>query len=316
MSVNRVISVLPSATEVLCLIPGGAQKLVGRSHECDYPENVQDRPVLTGQRVTATESAEIDKQVSEALANGESLYTLDEAKIIALKPDVILTQDLCEVCSIDLKTVTRLASTMNPQPKVVNMNPFSVGDILDNIDTVGKAVDLEEEAKKTRQALESRVAELVKIAHGKASTRSGPKPNIAWLEWADPFYVAGHWTPELIAMAGGTHPLNEAHNKSIRVSEECLVASNPTHLVICPCGFDLERTEQELHRLLETSWFKTMSPKLEKIALVDGNQMFNRPGPRVIDGLAWLVGWLNDIPEVIPEDFPWRPVENKRSIAA
>lgn len=317
----RVVSLLPSATETLSLL-GGSRFLVGRSHECDYPPSVQDRPILTAATTDFTTSAGVDRAVSAALAQGESLYTLDADLLRDLAPDVVLTQDLCEVCSIDLETVRRLCASMDPQPRVVSLNPTTLEEVFDDILTVGRVIGLEREGERAMVALRER---LHRAQDHVNAYLDGPR--VVFLEWTDPCFAAGHWTPQLIERAGATHPLNptaplpdagagggpggdhRAAGKSVRVPAEVVERVRPEALIICPCGLDLEHTRREAERLLEQPWFRRL-PAVEagRVALVDGNQMFNRPGPRLVDAFEWLVGWLHELPELIPDEFPWAPL--------
>ena len=246
----RVVSVLPSATEMLCFI-GGGHLLVGRSHEDNYPVSITHLPVVTGQLTSFTTAVDVDKQVSSALSTGQSLYTIDEQLLTTLKPDVILTQDICAVCAIDLQTVQRLAARMSPQPRVVSLNPLSLGDVLDNLLQVGEAVGMEREAQAARAGLEARLRradELVATsqaaaaaaaaaaakpasaaAEGVVAAGEAARPCVAFIEWPDPLYVGGHWTPQLIERAGGAHPLNPARPegaaKSFAVTAEAMIAT-------------------------------------------------------------------------------------------
>jgi len=318
----RVVSLLPSATECLCLF-GADSLLVGRSHECDHPRSILDRPALTGQLIdpeSAPEPAEIDRQVSGALASGAPLYRLDTQRLQELRPDVILTQDLCEVCSIDLGTVRRAAAEMHPSPEVVSLNPETFEDVLDDIVTIGRAVGMPERAQDALVRLRERffsAADYVAIL--------AEQPKVVFLEWADPLFIGGHWTPQLIERAGGSHPLNEtvpmdnagagsgaqmAHRvagKSIRVA---VAAVGPDAVIVCPCGVKLADIPAHLRAIEAEPWWRELPAVTSgRVALVDGNQMFNRPGPRLVDAYEWLVGWLNDRPHLIPEGFPWAPYE-------
>lgn len=312
----RVVSLLPSATELLAAI-GGEHLLVGRSHECDWPPTLADRPVLTGQRTTASTSAEIDRQVREALQSksedagaDQSLYHLDADLLRDLKPDVILTQDLCEVCSIDLNTVRGIAATMKPEPVIVSLNPKSLDDLFDDLLQVGEAVGMPDEAHETMLALRERM--WVAREHANAYVEG---PEIAFLEWMDPLFIGGHWTPQLIEYAGGRHSLNAPGSKSRQISAEELLALMPDRVVICPCGYDIKQTVRELNTLTEQRWWKLLpAVQDDQVVIVDGNQMFNRPGPRLIDALEWLSGWINDRPELIPLDFPVRPATQRSDL--
>ena len=301
-SAVRVVSLLPSATELLCAA-GGADLLVGRSHECDWPKAILDRPVLTGQRVTATTSAEIDRDVRETLggdAPASSLYTLDTDQLAALRPDLILTQDLCDVCSIDLATVRRVAAELEPAPAIVSLDATSLEDVLDDLLRIGDAIERPAPAHAAVVALRevywSAVDHVNPFVHG---------PAVAFLEWMDPLFVGGHWTPQLIEAAGGRHELNPPGAKSHTITPEALVTASPDRLVICPCGYDLESIRRELPTLTEQRWWRALPAVVDRnVVMVDGNAMFNRPGPRLVEAFRWLVGWLNDRPELVPEGFP------------
>ena len=327
----RVVSLLPSATEIACLV-GGHDMLVGRSHECDYPpdpSNLAHLPVLTAPRVTATQPAAIDQQVREALASPQgpqSLYTLFADRLAALAPDVILTQDLCEVCSIDLATVRAVAASLPKPPQIVSLNPQSVEAVLDDILTVGRALDREKNAQDAVVRLRERLYYANEFVNP-----FDDGPVVAFLEWTDPLFCAGHWTVQLIERAGAQHPWNPTiakldagaatgpqsgerlAGKSKRMPDELLVAGQPQHLIICPCGMDLAATRECVDALsLKPWWHQLPAVNNHRVALVDGNQYFNRPGPRLVDAYEWLVGWLQNRPELIPENFTWLDWDNRK----
>ena len=289
---KRVVSLLPSATELLVAI-GAEDWLVGRSHECDWPESICDRPALTAQRTEATASADIDAQVRAALQENDSLYTLDIEALRALRPEVILTQDLCEVCSIDLKTVRGAARTMSPRPEVVSLDPKTLSEVLDDLLKVGQALGLEHAAQVARDALWARVERASKTARPDA-------PTVAFIEWMAPIFVGGHWTPELIERAGGAHPLNPAGAKSVVITPEALMDSAPDYLVCAPCGYTLEQTLREWETMTALpGWDALPAVKAGRVLLADGNALFNRPGPRLVDALEALSLWLEtgEVPE-------------------
>lgn len=339
----RVVSLLPSATELLCAA-GGERLLVGRSHECDFPASIADRPVLTSARTDyeATPDARaIHERVSgllreddlspgdagrgEAGDAGPSLYHLDTDRLRALRPDVILTQDLCAVCSIDLNTVRRVAAGMEPRPTVVSLNPTSFEGVLDDLMTVGRAAGLEDAARAALVGLRERFFRAADFVN----PFTDPEP-VLFLEWTDPPFVGGHWVPQLIERAGGAHPLNptramegagagaggqQAHRiagKSVVVEPEAIARIPFTRVIVCPCGLTLEQARDETRKLLDRAWFAGLPAVREalagdgsRVAIVDGNQMFARPGPRLVDGYEWLVGWLNDREELVGQGFPW-----------
>ncbi len=319
-----VVSLLPSATELL-FAAGGGDLLVGRSHECDWPPAALAAPVLTSARIAhvaapeapPADSAAIDAAVRAAIAAGESLYRLDEATLRDLRPQVILTQDLCEVCSIDLRTVERVARDLPGPPRVVNLNPTSLWQVLDDLLRVGDAIGRPDAARAAATALRDRAwtaaEQAVPFVDG---------PSVLFLEWTEPPFVGGHWTPELIAMAGGRHPLNAAGAKSRAATPDEIAASAPDRVVVAPCGFPLPAVREAVRALDGVAWWEALEPvraaraaaacgqPCDRVMLVDGNQMFNRPGPRLVDALEWLVGWLNERPELVPPGFPaeaWRP---------
>lgn len=325
----RVVSLLPSATESLLAITGAVRtprvELVGRSHECDWPPGPELAavPVLTGQKTRFESSAQIDQAVRAQLSRGESLYTLDSARLAALRPDVILTQDLCEVCSIDLRAVRGVVAAMptDQRPEIVSLNPTTFEGVFDDLLTIGAAIGMEQEALAATVGLRNRVYRAEEFV---SPFLDGP--SVAFLEWPDPIFIGGHWTPQLIERAGARHPLNpsvpiegagaaagpigqtlRAAGKSVRVPEEVLVASKPEALIICPCGLSLEQAWAETARLAEKPWWRDLpAVRAGRVAVVDGNQMFNRPGPRLVDAFEWLVGWVNGRAEVMPGGFPWR----------
>ena len=306
----RVVSLLPSATELLASVVDAetlTRTFVGRSHECDFPAGLDAVPILTKARTHGGASADIDAEVSAALAagtgTGTSLYELDEQLLAELAPDVILTQSLCDVCSIDLRTVERIAAKLPKRPVVVNLDPKSIFDVFDDLLRVGEACGLAQRAENAMVALRARYWSAVDYVNPYI-----PGPEVLFLEWTDPPFCGGHWTPALIEAAGARHSLNVAGVKSRRVSPEEILESAPERVVVCPCGFDLARVRQEYDALTKTNWWPLLPAVLEArpgaIALVDGNQMFNRPGPRLVDAFEWLVAWINGRDEVVPPSFP------------
>jgi len=336
----RVVSLLPSATESLCAI-GGGSLLVGRSHECDFGAlgdglsagQLASLPVLTGQRTGPHEGAgssrRIDVDVRTALATSGSLYTLDTELLADLKPDVILTQDVCEVCSIDVGTVREAAREISRRrnhdgspPTVISLNPAGVEDVLDDLFTIGRAVGLQKNAAEVVGRLRERMFRAAE--HVNAYVEG---PVVGFMEWTDPVFVAGHWTVQLIERAGGRHPLNpttideemgvgagmqwgmRTAGKSVRVPAEVFAATRPEWLVICPCGYGLEQARAATDELMGQAWFRSLpAVRSGRVAIVDGSQHFNRPGPRLIEAFEWLVGWLNDRAGLMPRGFPWAAV--------
>ena len=305
----RVVSLLPSATEMVCAV-GGRGFLVGRSHECDYPAGLGGVPVLTRMRTDAgVAPAEVDASVRTALSSGASLYDLFADQLLALRPDVILTQDVCEVCSVDLAAVRRVADGLSHRPEVVSLNPATVEGVLDDVLTVARAVGLEPAGRDVVVGLRERMCAAEEHVNAYAA-----RPVLAFLEWTDPLYCGGHWTAQLVERAGAAHPLNPTRQgvagKSVRVPEEVMTGLAPEWVVICPCGMDLARTRGCAAALAAKNWWGALPAVANgRVALVDGNQMFNRPGPRLVDAFEWLVGWLHGREELMPRGFPWEAMK-------
>ncbi|MGD9690914.1 MAG: ABC transporter substrate-binding protein [Phycisphaerales bacterium] len=324
----RVVSLVPSATEIVCAIPGGRDLLVGRSHECDFPVDVAALPSLTVSRTAFTSAVDVDDQVRAHLARGEPLYSIDEDALVALRPDLIITQDLCSVCSIDLPRVRALVANRLPGARIVSLNPQTLEGVLDDVLLVGEAVNRLAEARRAVIGLRERLHAAAEFVNPFADG-----PVVLFLEWCDPLYVGGHWTPQLIERAGGRHPLNPTEpispavgaaegpigqtqrraGPSVRVPPEVIAALGPERVIICPCGLALPQARDQARRLLAEPWFASLpacaagAARAGSVAVVDGSAMFNRPGPRLVDAFCWLVGWLNDRPDIIPAGFPWAP---------
>lgn len=320
---QRVVSLLPSATEILAHI-GAGHLLIARSHECDFPSDVvENLPALTAARTTFESSAQIDQDVRLSLSQDRSLYSLDIDRLRALHPDIIITQDLCDVCSIDLNTVRRVAADMNPAPTIISLNPATVEDVLDDMLRVGEAVGLAARAGEEVVRLRERIYAAMDYVPNFAAA-----PVVVFLEWTDPLFIGGHWTPQLIERAGGVHPLNPTvaienagaaagpigqslrrAGKSIRVPVEAVIGIKPDFAFVCPCGLPLEQSIVETMRLSEHSWWREL-PAVQRgrVFAIDGNQMFSRPGPRLVDAFEFLVGVLNDRMELVPKGFPYQRV--------
>jgi ABC-type Fe3+-hydroxamate transport system substrate-binding protein len=284
--------------------------------------------VLTAARTSFQSSAQVDRDVRATLtedggAAAGTLYTLDESLLRELRPDVILTQDLCRVCSIDLASVRSIAASLRPPPTVVSLNATTVEGVLDDMLNVGEAVGLTSQAERTVVSLRERMARTTDYV---SAFEDGP--SVAFLEWTDPLFIGGHWVPQLIERAGGRHPLNptvpvegsgaaagpigatlRAAGRSVTVPPEVLVASRPEVVIICPCGLPLAQALAEAGKLATRPWWPELpAARTSRIAVVDGNQMFSRPGPRLADALEFLVGYLGRRENLIPEGFPWQPL--------
>ena len=322
----RIVSLLPSATEIVALL-GAEADLVGRSHECDHPPALDHLPVLTEPRTDPNAPpAAIDAQVRAAVAAAEPLYRLDTDALADLRPDLILTQDLCAVCSIDLETVRAAARAIGErtgaEPAVVSLNPETIEGVIDDVITVGRAIGRERQAMDAAVRLRGRFHTAQEFVNP-----YDQGPVVGFMEWTDPVFVAGHWTVQLIERAGGRHPLNETvakpgtgmavgpqqaeriAGKSIRVPAEAFAATKPEVLIIAPCGLNLDQTRAAANDLRGQDWFESLpAVKNGRVALVDGNQHFNRPGPRLAEAFEFLVGFIQQRPGVIPAGFAWEPL--------
>jgi len=278
----RIVSLIASATEIVDAL-GQFDNLVGRSHECDYPERVLGLPVCTRPRIPVDGSSrEIDRLVKEAARTSVSIYDVFEDMIERLEPTHIVTQIQCEVCAVSLRDVERaVARGMKSRPQIVSLQPNSLADIWDDFRRVAYALGMPERGEEVVSALEARI--------GALASGGEPRPRVACIEWIEPLMAAGNWTPELISLAGGINLFGEAGKHSPWMTWEQLEAADPDVIVIAPCGFDLERTGQEMYWLTDRpGWRGLRAVRTGRVYLADGNQYFNRPGPRVVETLEIL----------------------------
>jgi len=275
----RVVSLIASATEIVCAL-GAESQLVGRSHECDFPPSVKALPTVTVTRfATGGSSADIDTAVKASLSSGSSLYTVDAVMLEALRPDLVITQDQCEVCAVSLSDVEKACTVLTSRPQIVTLLPNALEDIFTDIAKVAAALGLVDAlGARLRHRLETLTTSL-----------AGPSPTVACIEWLEPLMAAGNWMPTLVALAGGKNLFGQAGVHSPWMTWEALVAADPEVIVVMPCGFDIGRTIEERH-LLEAhpAWSQLRAVKAGRVAVVDGNQYFNRPGPRVVESLEIL----------------------------
>lgn len=281
----RICSFVPGATEVVAAL-GLQRDLVGISHECDYPPNLGRIPVLVHPRVHSDRlsSAQIDEQVGTMLSAGTGLYELDERQLRAARPDLIIAQDLCDVCAITPSQLNHLLQTLTPPPRMVTLNPRRLEDVLQDIETLGVALGQKEAATQWATGLRNRL-EAVR-AHLPSEMR---RPRVACLEWLSPLYTAGHWVPDMVEAAGGVDALATAGSVSRKVDWNTLCAATPDVIVLMPCGFTIERTKTELATVMEHPQWKSLPPvRNGAVFLVDALAYFSRPGPRLIDGVEQL----------------------------
>jgi iron complex transport system substrate-binding protein len=283
----RIVSLLPSSTETVCAL-GAREALVGRSHECDFPASVESLPVLTRPRLDPrAPGREIADRVEALVARGLSIYELDAAQLRELRPDVILTQTLCEVCAATpADLAAALAAWTGARPEIVALAPLSLDDVLADVGRIGAALGLAARARELGAQLRARIDALTALGRSAAT-----RPRVAALEWLDPPIAGGNWMPELIERAGGVPLFGKAGEHSPRIGWDELEAAAPDLVAVVPCGFGLEQARAELARTPRLARFRTI--------VLDGNQYFNRPGPRIVESLAILLGVIH--PELTPQ---------------
>jgi len=297
----RIVSLLSAATEIVAAL-GMIDQLAGVSHECDYPPEVNSKPRVTRCPIygAGLSSNAVDRWVSETLAAGGDLYTLDVELLRELAPDVILTQQLCEVCSISAATVTRALATLPRAPRMIELSPNCLADILQDIGRVAEALDVQDRGEALVTSLNARV-DFVRDRTSQAASR----PMCFLMEWIDPPYCSGHWSPELVALAGGHDPLGRPGADSTRVSWESVLQARPEVIVAACCGWSVERTQQDLP-ILEAcpGWNSLPAVRAGRVHVVDGSAYFSRHGPRIADSLEILAEILH--PDLFAGCFPDR----------
>lgn len=295
----RIVSLLPSATEIICSL-GLADFLVGVSHECDYPAQVMALPKVTTSLIPeAASSREIDALVREKLKTSKALYSLNQSVLEKLKPDLIITQALCDVCAVAEEEVSRVVCMLPGDPKVINLAPMTLAQVFESMLQVGRAIGREEHAVSVVKEHQKRVDEVVL-----RSKRIASKPKLVFLEWLDPPFSSGHWTPELITLAGGVELIGRSGQPSRTLSWREVADANPEILLIAACGFNVERTMQDLpvlNKVMMQKEFASLSP--DKIFIVDGSQYFNRPGPRLVDSLEILAHAIDPTVHPLPTNL-------------
>jgi len=278
----RIASLLPSATEIVCSL-GLENELVGVTHECDYPESVRGKPVLTRSVLSGTRSgAEVDRHIRELVHRGSSIYALDAPLLEALHPDLILTQELCEVCAVSYPIVERAARRLGSSPQLVSLEPETLEDVFENIRVVGGLAGRSDTAERVCASLRRRIAVVEQQVTGR------PRRRVVCLEWVDPPFNCGHWTPELVTLAGGDERLGVARQPAQLLDWQRVIDADPEVVVVMACGFSLDRSLREV---------ETAGGRFEALRaqtwVVDGNAFFSRPGPRLVDSVEIMAGILH-----------------------
>jgi len=279
----RIVSLLASATETVCAL-GLEEHLVGRSHECDYPDSVKRLPVCTSPKFAVTgSSADIDRRVKETLQSDTSVYAVDAALLDELRPDVIVTQAQCEVCAVSLRDVEAAVARMRARPRIVSLNPNSLADVWADVRAVAAGCGVPDRGEALVTALQTRMRAVADRVAGR------PQPTVSCIEWIDPLMAAGNWVPELVELAGGVNLFGEPGKHSPWMTWDDLLRHDPDVIVAMPCGFDLERTKAELTAMtVRPGWCDLKAVRTGRVWAADGNAYFNRPGPRLVDALEML----------------------------
>jgi iron complex transport system substrate-binding protein len=290
----RIVSLIASSTEIVCALGCEAQ-LVGRSHECDYPESVRHLPVCTQPKIDVDRaSADIDTAIKDILRQGLSVYHVDETKLRELRPDVIITQSQCEVCAVSDRDVAQaLGDWLGSRPRLVSLQPQEIAGVWNSICQVAEAIGVPERGYSLTRSLNDRMGDI------ENRVRSSPaRPRVACIEWIEPLMAAGNWVPELVAIAGSENLFGAARKHSPWMTFEQLRERDPDVIIVMPCGFDLARTRAEMPPLVrQPGWDELRAVKNNQVFLTDGNQYFNRPGPRLVESLEILAEILH------PETF-------------
>jgi iron complex transport system substrate-binding protein len=295
MNKSRIVSFLPAATEMIYAL-GAADRLVGVSHECDFPPAARNKPIVVRPALPLEKMGlrQIDEAVSERLRNGESLYQIDEKLLAALQPDCIVTQNLCQVCAPSGNELSAAIRALRPVPEVLYLTPRSLNEVLQNLQDVGRMIGCEDEARRMVGEARERLRKISERA------RKNKPVRVFFMEWADPIYCGGHWVPEMIEIAGGVDELARKGKDSVRTAWEEVVKSQPEVLILSPCGFNAEGARAQvsfLHGLPD--WKALPAVRANRVYAVDANAYFARPGPRVVGGTQLLAHLFH------PELFEW-----------
>lgn len=295
---RRICSLLPSATEIVYAL-GLEDRLVAVTHECDYPPSAAEKPHITSSFIDSEglSAAEIDRAVRDSLAEQQSIYGLDRELLERLQPDLMLTQDLCDVCAVGPPLVQDAVASLSVQPRVVSLEPHTVWEILDSILLVGSLAGVESRARELVQALRDRIEAIQRAVVGH------PVRRVLTLEWVDPVFVGGHWVPQQVELAGGLDVLGQVGAPSREANWSEIAEAVPEIVVAMPCGFGLDRSRREMAQAnLPSQWYDLPAVRAGEVYVVDGSSYFNRPGPRVVDGIEVLASVLH--PEALGLSAP------------
>lgn len=296
----RIVSLFPAATEMVALLEL-ADQLVGISHECDFPPSLKSLPQVTRCTIPAhASSSEIDAAVRDKLAAGEPLYEIDAQLLQHLQPDLILTQSLCKVCAVDHSSIEQSLGNLSNSTKIITLQPKGLEAVLLDMELIATATESQQRGQLVLESLRARIQHVEQTV-----TKTPYRPRVVMLEWLDPLFSSGHWTPELIRMAGAHELIGREQLLSRTITQEDIIAANPDLLIVACCGYTIERTltDVESVRLLD-QLAGTQAVKNAQIYLGDGNAYFNRPGPRLVDTLEMLAATFHPDLFNLPESHP------------
>jgi len=303
----RVASLLPSATELLFAI-GAGPDVVGITHECDWPPDARGLPVLTASLIdhAGSGSGEIDRHVHAAVHQGSGIYALDAGRLSELRPDLIVTQELCEVCAVSYRQVESAVRELPGEVPILSLEPASLEDIMETAMVLGRSTGHEDGAARLVEQMRTRIAAVEALP-----PVEGGRPAVACVEWTEPLMAGGHWVPEMVRRAGGDDVLGAEGQRSEQVEWPDVLAAAPDAMVLMPCGFGLERSLACAGEVTGRPGFAELPcARTGRVAAVDGSSYFNRPGPRIVQGLELLAAILRTpVGEALPEGAAWVPLD-------
>jgi iron complex transport system substrate-binding protein len=300
----RIVSLLPSATDIVAAL-GLADRLVGRTHECDWPSGIEHVPTMTSDALRTHEmtSREIHDAIGGAVHSGSSIYHLDGEAFGQANPDLVITQELCDVCAVSYEEVLHAARVMDADIKVVSLEPHSIDDILSHVELLGRLTGTQDRAREVVADARTRLEAL------RAATHQRRRPRVASIEWLDPIFAAGHWVPEQVDRAGGDEVLGPRGEASPQVSWQAVLDARPEVIVLMPCGMPIDRTLGELDAITSRpGWDGLPAVRDGRVYVVDASSFFNRPGPRVVRGAEILAALLHPDLFAAPSADEARPV--------
>lgn len=290
---KKIISFLPSATEILYEL-GAEKQIIGVTHECTFPLEAKLKPkiIYSAFEASRLSSREIDNKIVEFYNNGKNIYIINETCLKNLKPDLIVAQGICEVCSPFTSEIKRAISILGYSPEIIILDPHSINDILNNINQIAKQIDKIERGRKLVDSLNKKIIFIQDVISKKNVKKSS---GILCLEWIEPFFTAGHWVPEMVEIAGGINYLSKTGEKSRRTSIPEIKKFDPDKIILMPCGFDIDRTIKEYERTIKdnSSWNSLRAIKEKELYVVDAGSYFSKPGPRTFVGIEVLAKIIN-----------------------